>query len=270
MNEESSFTFPDPTEAIPLMPPVELLSDVPINKSLKVGEYTLATIVEPSKKSDKVIVRSSSSKKLVTFNSTNLERPIIKQPKIQKINPLAKEVIDFAQQLKAKDVTDQFILTHLKGLIEVYGPMVNNDLYPRGERYLKVEAESKPIPYHERNQLAKICGTTPAADSRKKPLFGFVLYIGSPADGEMILYNEILVNQWIQFSRAAIDQRLIQAEGDVLSAAAMAKLVTVLSIPGDRHSFEIKYEQPEDGVNFQGKSKWTSKKYPCTITSCRL
>jgi len=270
MDKESSFTFPNPDEAIPLMPPAKLFSDLPVSKPLKIGDCTLTTIIDPNKKSDKAVGRSSDSKKLVTFNSTNLERPIIKQPKMQKINPLAKEVIDFAQQLKVKDVTDQFILTHLKGLIEVYGPMVNNDLYPRGERYLKVEAETKPIPYHERNQLAEICGTVPATASRKKPLFGFVLYIGSPADGEMVLYNELLVNQWIQFSRAAIDQRLIQAEGDVLSAAAMAKLVTVLSIPGDRHSFEIKYEQSESGPSPQGKSKWTSKKYPCTITSCRL
>lgn len=176
------------------------------------------------------------------------------------------------QIINSKGLTDKFILIHLKGIVELYSPLIYPTLVPTKEPYPDQAASAAPVSQAIKLKIAQETGLRDPVMSASDPIIGLTIYVGSPTDGHMILYNEALINQWLTFTRAAIKDKVIQISNDLLSIDTLAALFDVLIIPGKRHAFEIQYGRSKECDNHINHTRlqWVSPKYPCSITSCRL
>lgn len=100
---------------------------------------------------------------------------------------------------------------------------------------------------------------------------GFISYVGSPINGDIVIGNPELVNLWLVYSRKAIKKKLVQPESSFITVNDLNKLCNVTVLPGERHEFNIRYEaHPEISCarHKHDKRIWESPFYPCTISSC--
>lgn len=124
----------------------------------------------------------------------------------------------------------------------------------------------------ERIKLLSLAGVTHrTAETTDAPLVGFVAYVGSPLDGEMIIANSTLVNEWLRYIRKASETKLVRKEQKMVSSCELSRLFSVVELPMGRHQFTIDYRTPADqstcDEHFQ--FRWDSIKYPCSIMSCK-
>lgn len=176
------------------------------------------------------------------------------------------------QAINASQLTDKFILMQLKGIVELFSPMIFHNTIPTVELFPSVISTKKTVDKTTKLKLARKTQISLPRLDLNEPHVGVILYIGSPVDGHMIVYNENTVNQWLTYTQQAAENKIIRTTDNLLSINELASLVNISCIPGRRHAFEIRYgsisacDADVDHVKF----KWESQNYPCTITTCRI
>jgi hypothetical protein len=151
------------------------------------------------------------------------------------------------------------------------GPLLSKGAYATPDEF--------SIPYHFRipdyvkDKLAETAKTTKniLGLGREEPLVGVTIYIGSPVNGDMLVCNPKIVNEWLKYIRAAQTKKLIKPQGGLVSTAELEKLCKVTILPEGRHRFSIGYDMhPEISCNNHGHCKflWQSQTYPCAVVSC--
>lgn len=128
------------------------------------------------------------------------------------------------------------------------------------------------IPDHIKEQLAEKTKTTRniLGLGREEPLIGITIYIGSPVNGDMLVCNPKIVDEWLKYIRAAQRKKLIKGQG-LVSTAELEKLFKVTVLPEGRHRFSIGYDiHPQMSCYHHGHCKflWQSQAYPCAVVSC--
>lgn len=106
---------------------------------------------------------------------------------------------------------------------------------------------------------------------KTEPVVGIIIYVGSPVDGEVIVGNPDVVNDWLTYIRAAQQKNLVQLDGGLISSTELEKLNNVVVLPGNRHKFSIGYDIHSEvscGAHRHLRYLWRSPTYPCAIASC--
>jgi hypothetical protein len=166
---------------------------------------------------------------------------------------------------------DYFILYHLKGLIATYEPLIQPQALPQPEILVDCGAKCKKVGEAIKAKIAESCLTScfPSNPSSQLQL-GVVAYIGSPVSGEMVIINDQVVNEWITYTRAAIEKKAIATQREMLPIESLAQLVDLKIVPEGRHMIKVNYGSEANCFNSPHHLvTWTSTKSPCTITSCR-
>lgn len=231
-------------------------------------------------------VRFESQTKLVTFSeneptfSTNLD--LQEQEALLPVPDPGKGKSDSDSLLVSALTTlmadpnltrynDYFILYYLKGLIATYEPLIQPSTLPTPEVLSDCGAKCKKVSEAVRTKLARSCLTScmPSDPSNQLKL-GVVVYIGSPLSGEMVIINDQLVDEWITYTRAAIEKKVVTAHNDMLMANSLAQLVNLKVIPESRHMIKINYGSEANCFTSSHQLfAWTSTRSPCSITSCQ-
>jgi hypothetical protein len=130
---------------------------------------------------------------------------------------------------------------------------------------------SHSVPTFVKEKLVKqIKGKRNAYNDR--PVLGIVAYVGSPVNGDMIVGNPDVVDDWLTYIKVAQQQKVLDVREGVLKIADLEKLCNISILPGTRHEFTLKYEvHPElrCAEHKHDKRMWESATYPCTIISCK-
>ena len=128
------------------------------------------------------------------------------------------------------------------------------------------------VPYHVRKKLAK--GKFFASDlnlGKSSPPIGIAVYIGSPIDGELVVVNPTIVNDWLSYIREAVEEKALITDKGIITASTLSQLLNVIHLPESRHSFFINYDI-HPGIDCTRHShsqyRWRSSTLPCDITSC--
>ena len=129
------------------------------------------------------------------------------------------------------------------------------------------------IPEHIKENLARDPGVTNNISKlgKEEPIVGVVVYIGSPVNGEMLVANPGVVNDWLTYARAAKSRGLIKIENGLLAAEELQKLNNLVILPEGRHRFNISYDMHPDkscANHCHSKYLWRSPTYPCAVMSC--
>lgn len=166
---------------------------------------------------------------------------------------------------------DYFILYHLKGLIATYEPLIQTDVAVSQEVLEDYKPTRQKVSEAMRTKIAQslLTSVTPSDPTNQLKL-GLVVYIGSPLSGEMVIVNDQLVDEWITYTRKAIEKKAVTTFNEMLPLNSLAQLINLKVIPEGRHMIKINYgcenncfTSPHDLVT------WTSERSPCVITSCR-
>jgi len=171
-----------------------------------------------------------------------------------------------------RTLSDNFILTHLIGLVKSYEAKIKPELNLHTDTPMDLKLlEAKAIPLTSKKALAQACHTrTKVGSQKEEPLIGIIIYVGSPTDGEMVVINSQTVHEWLIYQRAAIQQKVITAEDNLLSVGNLAGLVNLRILPGDRHSVTIKYGSDTSCNALRHVTyTWMSAQYPCVVNSCQ-
>jgi hypothetical protein len=120
-------------------------------------------------------------------------------------------------------------------------------------------------------KIARSCLTACLpSDPTNQLKLGLVVYIGSPLSGEMVIINDQVVNEWITYTRIAIEKKAIATQKDMLSINSLAQLVNLKVIPEGRHMIKVTYGCETNCFTSPHRLvTWTSDRSPCAITSCR-
>ncbi len=106
---------------------------------------------------------------------------------------------------------------------------------------------------------------------REEPIVGFVAYVGSPVNGDVVIGNPKVVDEWLAYMRSALKRKLVKIEDGAITAPELGKLCNVTILPNGRHRFSIGYDtHPKIGCegHLHNKHLWESETYPCAILSC--
>jgi hypothetical protein len=167
---------------------------------------------------------------------------------------------------------DSFVLYLVKGLIQVYEPLIGPEVRESPEEVSPQKHTGRVVPERVKAKVAQGCllpwSRTLHSNQAK---VGVVVYVGSPLDGEMVVINGSVVNDWITFIGNAIKSGAIKADHGMLRSETLAKLIKVSFLPENRHLAVINYgNQQPCAASQHERFRWTSTKYSCSITSCRL
>jgi len=102
------------------------------------------------------------------------------------------------------------------------------------------------------------------------PIIGFMAYVGSPVDEDILIGNPLVVDEWLTYIRAGQRRGLVDKKG-LVRVKELEKLCNVTLLSGTRHNFDIKYDVHTDqscAEHKHDKRIWESAAYPCTVTSC--
>ena len=129
------------------------------------------------------------------------------------------------------------------------------------------------IPLFVKEKLAKTSKTTKhiLGLGGEEPVIGLVIYIGSPVNGDVLIANPKVVNDWLSYIRAANKSKLVKTENGLIKTAELEKLCKVTILPEGRHRFSVGYDiHPGTGCYDHDHCKylWQSSTYPCAVVSC--
>jgi len=105
----------------------------------------------------------------------------------------------------------------------------------------------------------------------EEPIIGLVAYVGSPVNGEVVVGNPKIVNDWLAYMRTAQKKRIVKCQDGLLTSGELNKLCNVTILPEGRHRFNIGYDtHPGIGCKDHDHTKylWRSASYPCAIVTC--
>lgn len=117
---------------------------------------------------------------------------------------------------------------------------------------------------------AKINHFNPETSIAPSPYVGMVIYIGSPVDGEMVIANPSIIDEWLKYIRAASETQVLKKKNGLIQTTQLAQLLNVIELSDGRHKFTIDYDPTEVGNEQQRRLlsyAWKSAKYPCAVKS---
>jgi len=100
---------------------------------------------------------------------------------------------------------------------------------------------------------------------------GFTAYVGSPVNGEMVIGNPVVVDEWLSYIRNAQREKVVNPDQGILTADELGKLLDICILSGTRHEFNLKYDT-HPGLKCvehkHDKRIWESAAYPVQLVSC--
>lgn len=105
-----------------------------------------------------------------------------------------------------------------------------------------------------------------------KAQVGFISYVGSPVNGNIVVGNPELVDFWLNYIKKAAKKEIVKSNSDALTVHELNKLCNVAVLPGNRHEFNISFDIHSElscAAHSHDKRVWESPVYPCKITSCQ-
>jgi len=136
----------------------------------------------------------------------------------------------------------------------------------------KTNGYEHAVPMYVREKLAKQSSSgKQLSKNDRKPILGFTAYVGSPVNGEMVIGNPLIVDEWLTYIRNAQRRKVVSLSEGVLKMGELNKLVNLNILPGVRHEFKLSYEVhpglkcPE---HRHDRRIWESIAYPSHIVSC--
>lgn len=108
-----------------------------------------------------------------------------------------------------------------------------------------------------------------------EPQIGFTAYVGSPVNGNIVIGNPTIVDNWLRYIRASQVDKVIGREGPI-TTGELSQICDVFTLPDNLHHFSFLYDPPPSFLytgkkpsKHKIKSKiWQSISYPCHIISC--
>ena len=216
------------------------------------------------------------------------ETPTFNQPKKERARETLKNsLVSFALQDEFLTMDSSILISHLNQIMGDFRTAEENRLSNPFARLEGLITPSEPspdaaivisqgssmgVPYHVRKRLAK--GKFFASDpnlSKSSPPIGIAVYIGSPIDGELVVVNPTIVNDWLSYIREAVEEKALITDKGIITASTLSQLLNVIHLPESRHSFFINYDI-HPGIDCTRHShsqyRWRSSTLPCDITSC--
>lgn len=219
--------------------------------------------------------KNGLSQAMSTFRA-DPEPKILPSPTLKTGINLRTELKKLVRRRDFSQLSADSLVSELKSLISTYGSPDEPRGGPRSSiAPLATVASKEPlcVPRHIKEELAK----GKVLDHIRKlpqgsPIIGFTAYIGSPLDGDMIIANPGVVNDWLAYIRTAVGRKVIDKGGGALTSAALSKLINITELPEGRHAFEVQYgTQTRSDCHAQSHRQfsWESENYPCLISSCK-
>lgn len=104
------------------------------------------------------------------------------------------------------------------------------------------------------------------------PTIGLIAYVGSPVNGNMVIGNPEIVDDWLTYIKTAQERKVLNTREGMLKIEELNKLCEVDILPGARHEFNISYDL-HPGMSCaehkHDKRIWESAAYPSQIVSCQ-
>ena len=203
----------------------------------------------------------------------------IPEPSAPSVEPLHRLRLKLTNLIEGQDFKDMSIpqvLEQLQQIIKIFAPAgiepapVSPKLNAAAVTYNREHPDR--VHDHIKEQILKE-QIPKGLNFKSKPIIGFTAYVGSPANGEMIIANAGVVNNWLTFIRSAASKKVLNKEGGLVKASDLSLLVNLVEIPGGRHSFNLNYgEESSFGCEDPSHTHftWRSGSYPCTVRSCRI
>lgn len=166
-------------------------------------------------------------------------------------------------------LTGEQLIGNLQAIINRYKEHVPASIDRRLVREFFYSQPSIPLKARDK-LLAKSVAKRGDAHRSGNPHFGLVMYIGSPVDGEMVVANSDLVNEWHGYMREATSEKVIRKQKGLLTLDDLTQICRAFELPSGRHKLTITYgDYKEDDCSNHYGYAWQSTEYPCTITSCK-
>ena len=196
-------------------------------------------------------------------------------PSVEPLHRLRLKLTNLVECQDFKDMSVPQVLEQLQQIIKIFAPagIEPAPVSPKLNAAAVTYNQGHPDRVHDhiKEQILKE-QIHKGLNFKSKPIIGFTAYVGSPANGEMIIANAGVVNTWLAFIRSAASKKVLNKEGGLVKASALSLLVNLVEIPGGRHSFHLNYgEESNPGCEDPSHTHftWRSGSYPCTVRSCR-